>query len=212
MKMEESQLIIAAVERLKQLRPSLRCAPVPIAARFSPASATDAGHVMRWTMLMLNLLAAVAFVVLIGCSVPELEQREPKITMAPWPKETNAVLPSSATKPRTVREAWEARGGRLSTPFQAYDDKITGAINKRWMALIEPLPRQPGGRVVLDFKMIYDGRVEDLKVIETNVPDNYVDACRKAILAGVPYEPWPVDMRKLIGSTSRDVTLRFYYH
>src|SRR5687768_8467659 len=155
--------------------------------------------------------AAVACVVLIGCSVPELEQRDPKITMAPWPKETNAVLLSSATKPRTLREAREARGDRLFTAFQAYDDKITGAINKRWMDLVDPLPRQPGGRVVLDFKMTYDGRVEDLKVIETNLPANYVDPCRKAILDGVPYEPWPVDMRKLIGSTSRDVTLRFYY-
>lgn len=153
---------------------------------------------------------ALAFVILTGCSAPELEQRETKITMAPWPKQTNTVPLISSTKPRTVREAREARGD-WATPFKAYDDKVTGGIRKRWWDLTKSLPQKPGGRVVLNFKMTFDGQVKDLKVTETTVPDNYVDPGKKAVLDGVPYDPWPADMRRLIGGNPRDVTMTFYY-
>ena len=153
---------------------------------------------------------ALAFVILTGCSAPELEQRETKITMAPWPKQTNTVPLISSPKPRTLREAREARGNWV-TPFQPYDDKITGGIRKRWWDLTKSLPQKPGGRVVLNFKMTFDGQVKDLKVTETTVPDNYVDPGKKAVLDGVPYDPWPDDMRRLIGGIPRDVTMTFYY-
>jgi len=153
--------------------------------------------------------AALAFVVLIGCSAPELEQRETKITMAPWPKQTNTASLISSPKPRTLRETREA-GGNWVTPFKAYDDKVTSGIRKRWWDLTKSLPRQPGGRVALEFKMTFDGQVKDLEVTTTTVPDNYVDSCKKAVLDGVPYDPWPDDMRRLIGK-QRDVSLTFYY-
>jgi len=156
--------------------------------------------------------AALAFVVLIGCSAPELEQRETKITMAPWPKQTNTASLISSPKPRTLREAREARGNWV-TAFPAYDNKVTGGIRKRWWALTKALPQQRGeGRVVLDFKLTFDGQVKDLVVTATTMPDIYVVTCKKAVLDGVPYDPWPADMRKLIGSNQRDVTMTFYYY
>lgn len=160
-------------------------------------------------MLTLGRAASVVLLLLIGCSVPELEQREAKITMAPWPKETNVVSLSSSAKPLTLREAREARGKSNATPFSRYDDKVLGGIRRRWWDQSKTLPRRSGGEVILNFKMTYDGKVADMKV-DGDVPEPYAEACKKAVLDGVPYEPWPGEMRRLIGN-SRDVTLRFYY-
>lgn len=148
------------------------------------------------------------FALLIGCSVPE---RELKITMAPWPKVTNAFPAASLAKRLTVREASEARDISYFTPFPAYDDKIVGGIVKRWLQHLEILPRRSEGHVILDFKMTYDGRVSDIAVSETNAPAAYVDACRKAVLEGVPYDPWPVEMRGVFSEGHRPVRLRFNY-
>jgi hypothetical protein len=163
-------------------------------------------------MRMLIPAAALALILFIGCSAPELQEPEPKIAMAPWPKQTNVMPVSSWAIPRTLGEYRQVTGIQRRTPFQAYDDKVTGAIQKRWLDMVPLLPRQPGGRVVLDFKITYDGRVEDLKVTETTVPDNYVDTCRKAVLDSVPYDRWPAEMRRLVGSSYRYVTMRFYYN
>jgi hypothetical protein len=149
-----------------------------------------------------------AFALLIGCSAPEPEL---KITMAPWPKETNAPSAGFSPSRLTVREAWQARNRSYFTPFPEYDDKALGGIIERWRQQLEILPQRSEGGVILDFKMKYDGQVSDITVAEMNVPEPYVDACRKAVLEGVPYDPWPPEMRQLIGETSRPVRLRFDY-
>src|SRR5687768_13966724 len=102
-------------------------------------------------MRALSPLAAVAFVVFISCSVPEMEQREPKISMASRLKETNALQLGSSAKPRTLREHREAHANRQPTPFQSYDDKMIGAIRKRWWKLLDVFPSRSRGHVVLEF-------------------------------------------------------------
>jgi hypothetical protein len=147
--------------------------------------------------------STLAFVIALGCSIPELKQPEPKITMAPWPKTTN-----------TLRQTWLAsqpRNHKLVIPFQKYDDKLTAVISKRWRELASALPSGPHGTVVADFKLTYDGQVTDLNISTNELQGPPVEICRRAILESAPFDPWPAEMRRVIGSNKRDITLRFYY-
>ena len=143
---------------------------------------------------------AVVLLLLAGCSVPELEEREIKITMAQPPKETNDTervrMPGVAPKDSVFRE---------------YDAKMTGRIQKRWLELTPLIQMRGAGQVVVDFTLRYDGQVTDLRVRPTRLLGFAVEICKQAILDCAPFDPWPVEMRRLIGETGREVTFTFNY-
>ena len=101
-----------------------------------------------------------------------------------------------------------------ATPFGTYDEKIIAAIQKRWFDLLDErgstLARS--GRVVLEFRMTHDGRVTDMRVAENTVSETLSILCQRAVLDPAPYEPWPSDMRRMIGANYRDVRFTFYYN
>jgi hypothetical protein len=101
-----------------------------------------------------------------------------------------------------------------SSPFGEYDRAIILAIQNRWYDLLDMrgFTHGPGGRVVLSFRLHYDGRITDMQVIESTVDDILSLLCQKAILDPAPYERWPSDMRRMIGENFRDVKFTFYYH
>lgn len=101
-----------------------------------------------------------------------------------------------------------------ATPFGAYDAAIIAAVQNRWYYLIDSgsFARDATGRVTLEFKLHYDGRVTDVKVTENTVTELLCLLCQKAILDPSPYEKWPSDMRRMVGADFRDVTFTFYYN
>lgn len=101
-----------------------------------------------------------------------------------------------------------------SSPFGEYDRAIILAIQNRWYDLLDMrgFSSGRGGRVVLSFRLHYDGRITDMQVIESSVDDILSLLCQKAILDPAPYERWPSDMRRMIGENFRDVKFTFYYH
>jgi len=144
--------------------------------------------------------ALVLVLLLAACSVPELEEREMKIVMAEAPKETNDAvrvrLPGVAPKDSLSRE---------------YDAKMIGRIQKRWLELTPLIQMRGAGQVVADFRLRPDGQVADVRVRPTRLLGLAVDICRQAILDCAPFDPWPAEMRRLIGETGRDVTFTFNY-
>lgn len=108
--------------------------------------------------------------------------------------------------------------GRVSldvkvTPFSSYDAAFIAAVQQRWYDLLENSPyAQQSGKVVLEFRLTYDGRITDLKVSDNEVGEILSLLCQRAILDPAPYQRWPDDMRRMIGANYREVTFTFYYN
>ena len=145
--------------------------------------------------------------------------------------ETPVVVPE---RPRTLAAARQQRAmlagdkmkqeggvkqrGRVSldvkaTPFGAYDAEFIAAVQQRWYNLLESTPfAQRAGKVVLDFRLNYDGRITDMKAGDNDAGELLGLICQKAVLDPAPYRPWPSDMRRLVGANYREVTFTFYYN
>ena len=149
---------------------------------------------------MRGLRPTLALVLLLGCSVPELEEREVKITMAQTPKETNDAV--------RVRMPGVAPKDSL---FREYDEKMSKRIEKRWVELTPLIQMRGAGQVVVDFRLSPDGQVSDVRVRPTRLLGFAVEICKQAILDCAPFDPWPAEMRRLIGETGREVTFAFNY-
>jgi len=155
---------------------------------------------------------ALSLLLLMGCSAPEVEHREPKIIMAPAPKETNAVrkpltLAEARRTPARTAVAFDTR----SSPFGSYDAKMIETIEKRWLELTPRIQMRGRGEVVVEFKLNYDGGVTDVQVQPTRLLGIAVEICKQAILESAPFDPWPAEMRKLVGKPEREITFRFNY-
>ena len=108
--------------------------------------------------------------------------------------------------------------GRVSisamvTPFSSYDAAFIAAVQQRWYDLLDSSQfAQRSGKVVLEFRLTYDGRIVDLKVGDSEVGEILSLLCQRAILDPAPYARWPDDMRRMIGNNYREVTFTFYYN
>jgi hypothetical protein len=99
-----------------------------------------------------------------------------------------------------------------ATPFGAYDAAIIHAIQQRWYDILdESTILSRSGKVVIEFRIHFDGRVTDLRVIDQDVGELLSLFCRRAISDPAPFAPWPSDMRRMVGKDFRDVRFTFYY-
>mgnify|MGYP002632043876 CR=1 FL=1 len=141
---------------------------------------------------------------------------------------------TKVTRPRTIKEALARRqesglvGEKMKqeggvkrfgvsaldvrgTSFGAYDEAIVHAIQQRWYDLLESR-FAPRGKVVIEFRLHYDGRITKLKVGDADVGDLYVLLCQKAVQDPAPFPRWPSDMRRQLEADYRDIRFTFYYH
>ncbi|HYG22775.1 MAG TPA: hypothetical protein VEH04_08340 [Verrucomicrobiae bacterium] len=141
-------------------------------------------------------------------------------------------------RPRTVREAMlrqnrnQLAGQRMKqeggvrrhtdftsldakqTSFGDYDAAFIAAVESRWFALLEnnPTLNYRNGRVVLRFRLSYDGRITAMEVVENNVGETLGLICQKAILDPAPFERWPREMRLMMQKEFREIQFAFYYY
>ena len=64
---------------------------------------------------------------------------------------------------------------------------------------------------MLQFSLLYDGRITDMTVAENTVGDVLGFVCEKAVQDPSPFAPWPSDMRRMLGDV-RHVQFTFYYN
>lgn len=95
--------------------------------------------------------------------------------------------------------------------FGAYDAAIIQAIQQRWYSLLESRPT-PRGKVILEFRLHFDGRVTDMKVNDADVGELYALFCQKAVQDPAPFPRWPSDMRRQLQADHRDVRFTFFYN
>ena len=97
------------------------------------------------------------------------------------------------------------------TSFGNYDREFIAAVRQRWYQLLENRNTVPG-KIVVEFRLNYDGRVTDLKVAENTTQNAMLELiCTGAISDPSPYAPWPTEMRREMKSDSREVRFTFYY-
>lgn len=134
-------------------------------------------------------------------------------------------------RPRTIKEAMLQRGEKMkqdggatqrpnasldvkATGFGAYDRAFIDAVQSRWYDLLDNMSydayRQ--GRVVVQFVLNYDGRITEMKVVESGVTETLTLLCQKAVLDPSPFDKWPREMRLMVGEDSRRITFTFNYN
>ncbi len=156
----------------------------------------------------------------------------PKPEEARTEKEEAPVI--AHQRPRTVAEARQQQGlageklkqdggvqrqrvvssfDAVGTAFGDYDARIIAAVQRRWYDLLDDpaISRDRAGRVVVEFRLNYDGRITDLKVVESDVSDLLSYVCMAAIKDPSPYDRWPTEMRRVMEGDSRLVRFTFFY-
>ena len=164
----------------------------------------------------------------------------PKVVPAAQPDapmfQTSGTRRTEAVRPRTLAQAFQqdprlagevmkqdggvARRGRIAvdaaaSPLGDYDREFIAAVERCWYALLEDRRYMLDchGKVVIDFKLNYDGRLSELLRSHTDagVGDLMAMVCELALTKPAPYQRWPGDMRRLVGKDYRDVRFTFYY-
>jgi hypothetical protein len=142
--------------------------------------------------------------------------------------------PSPPERPRTLQEARARRqmltgekmrqdGGVLrhgtvsldaiATPFGSYDAALIAAVQQRWYDLLDTHQfAQRSGKVVLEFHLLYDGRITEMKMMDNEVGEVLGLICQRAIKDPAPYGKWPDDMRRMVEKPYREVKFTFYYY
>ena len=100
-----------------------------------------------------------------------------------------------------------------ATPFGAYDAALVEAISQRWYTLLDEreYASDSRGKVVLQFRLHYDGRITDMNVAENTSSEVLSLICQKAVLDPAPFAAWPSDMRRTLGDT-RNIQFTFFYN
>jgi outer membrane biosynthesis protein TonB len=98
----------------------------------------------------------------------------------------------------------------VRTSYGAYDARFIDAVRQHWYQLLGD--RSPGpGKVVVEFRMLPDGRIVDLKMLQSEVSELYGVFCEQALREPAPYGPWPLEMQRDFPQGYRDVTFTFIY-
>lgn len=148
--------------------------------------------------------------------------------------------PSDSTqeqpRPRTLKEAYEEMANHMPsmtmnenggvqhharvpsfnvriTGFGDYDERFVEAVSQNWYNLLDSqrFSLDRTGKVVLLFRLNYDGSISEMRFAENNVGDLLGYVCEKAVLDGAPYERWSDDMRLKLGNYA-DVQFTFDYY
>jgi outer membrane biosynthesis protein TonB len=100
------------------------------------------------------------------------------------------------------------------SPLGDYDAEVIAAVTDRWYNLLDQqrYADDRTGRVVVQFKLEYDGTVREVEVVESNVGDVLSYICQAAIEDAAPFEKWPDDMRREIGANYREIKFTFIYY
>jgi len=142
------------------------------------------------------------------------------------PKERPRTLAAArAQNPKLAGQTMKQEGGMSNlgkvafdtkaTPFGDYDLAFISAVERCWYLLLDQHEgTRLTGKVVVDFRLTYDGRITDIKVNEKDafVTETQAVLCQSAILNPQPYPRWPTPMWREMGGKPREMRFTFYYN
>ena len=147
----------------------------------------------------------------------EVEARPRPRTVAEAKRQKNMLAGEQVKQDGGVRARGQLSLDVKATAFGEYDRLFIEAVQNNWDRVIEEhqalahLNFEPG-KVVLQFRLTYDGRITNVREISREVKELQGIMCRRAIEEPAPYGKWPADMRRMIGENFRDVTFTFIYN
>src|SRR6266446_6088402 len=99
-----------------------------------------------------------------------------------------------------------------ATAYGDYDWQLVAAIQSSWYRLLEEqgYAADYRGKVMLRFRLHYDGRITELSIVENTAGSIPGSICETAIEKPKPYNKFPADMRKVVGDI-RSITFTFFY-
>lgn len=111
------------------------------------------------------------------------------------------------------RMEWSSLDAK-ATAFGEYDWKIVQAVTSHWYNLLDSqnFAQDRTGKVVIYFKLKYDGSITEMRALENSVGETLCYVCQDAIEESAPFEKWPADMRRQIGANYREIAFTFYYY
>jgi hypothetical protein len=100
-----------------------------------------------------------------------------------------------------------------ATAFGDYDYLLVLAIQQCWYRLLDEqrYASDYRGKVVLQFRLHYDGSITDLHVAENTAGSIPGLLCETAVDKPKPYEKFSADMRRVVGDI-RNIQFTFYYN
>src|ERR1019366_2410433 len=113
-----------------------------------------------------------------------------------------------------ARRALWASLGVKATPVGDYDRAIIESVTQRWYDLLDSrlFAQDRSGKVMLRFKLKYDGTIIEMHTLENTVGELLGYLCQEAIEEAAPFAAWPPDMVRMIGANYREITFTFYYY
>jgi outer membrane biosynthesis protein TonB len=141
------------------------------------------------------------------------EQSKPRTIVGAKMRRSNQLAGQQMKQEGGARRAHVESFDTKATPFGVYDAALFQAIQQRWFDLLDDYGYtfNRSGKVIVRFHLNYDGRITDMKVLETTVGEMFSLLCQKAVLDPAPYEKWPTNMRLEVGRDYRELTLSFNY-
>jgi hypothetical protein len=99
------------------------------------------------------------------------------------------------------------------TEFGVYDNYLVGVIANSWYSLLDERQYASDyqGKVVIQFRLHYDGTVSDLSVSENTAGTLPGLICETAVDKPRPFQKFPADMRRVVGDV-RYIQFTFYYY
>ena len=207
-------------------KPAAAINPSPSARNETPgeATATSASGPARIEFTKLTPLTPTAPGAL-GLKLPEAPNGNGSSAPSPSPKPrtlleakaSQAVSGALAGK-KMIQDGGVNRPGKLSfdvigVPYGPYDALFFSAVQQRWWDLLDNGRRSAliPGEIRLSFLLHHDGRITDLKLINTSVTEFQTQVCPATLQDLSPFLKWPDAMREAIGDNKRQIRFRFIY-
>lgn len=134
----------------------------------------------------------------------------------PTPRARPRLAPELVTGPLMRSEGSARRRGAVAidatfSEFGEYEQQFYAAIQTGWYQEIEFFqPIDTAARVQIRFTIHADGRVEDVKAVQTTASEIATFICETAITKRSPFRPWTKEMVQVFGQ-QRTLNVVFHY-
>jgi TonB family protein len=140
---------------------------------------------------------------------PPIESKPASITNLPPPRRL-----SRRERPQSLADA---KVGRLYQPKQKlsdYDKAFVDSVREHWYEMLDnsSYRETTNGKVTLEFRLLRDGSISDIKVVKTSVNPEMTALCRQTLLNAAPFPPWPRSMRLQTGKDERTIQFDFDFN
>lgn len=140
----------------------------------------------------------------------------------PQPVSTQSVTPPAVTHSQNQNDQAPLRAQTLdetgldtkATAVGEYAVVLVKRIQDKWKAELGAIESNTNasGKVVVQFNLHFDGRITDCQITESTVPPGLADKCLNAISTVAPFPRFSNEMRREVGSDTRQIQFTFYYN